>query len=65
MRRRENLPRDNLWQDEQRRKPAPRQEPRIQVMSKCGECGDQDAGRGEAVRATKRNVEISHDPEVV
>ena len=64
-RRWESLLRDNLRQDEQRREPAPRQEPRAQIMPKCDECEYENAGGCEAARTTERDVEVSHDPEVV
>jgi len=64
-RRRDCLPRDDLRQDEQRREPAPRQEPRAQVMRKRNECEYEDAGSCEAPRPTKRDVQVPYDPEVV
>jgi hypothetical protein len=59
------LPRDDLRQDKQRRGPAPRQEPRAQVMPKRNKREDEDAGGCEAPRAAERDVEVPYDPEVV
>jgi hypothetical protein len=62
---RDCLPRGDLRQDKQRRKPAPRQEPRAQVMPKRNKREDEDAGGCEAPRAAERDVEVPYDPEVV